>query len=703
MHEPGSASVLRFDGVEIDLIGRRLLRDGQPQAIEPKAFAVLRLLAEQPGRAFSRDEILDAVWGHRHITPGTLNRVVTLLRHALGESAEQPRYLHTVHGVGYRLDARIQRTEPQAPATLPAAKPDVGSEGSDPPSEPASTVDPGPADEHAAAPVSATALPFGRRLEDNLRSDDAARGDRRQRAPSRLRRWGLLAAIVTGLAVVALLRWPTAPAPDPAAAGAPRPAVPTPTPVLAVLPLRPLGDDTRNAEFADGLSEELVSLLSRIDGLRVTSHTSSVQLRGESAPLPELARRLGASHVLEGSVRQQGERLRIALRLVDAGNDATLWSESFDRPFADIFAVQDSVARAVGEALRLRLTLPPSGFGVNEDPQLYMRYLQARQRMPVRLSGHLNLQPARELLEALTREHPGYARAWGGLAAVNWMGSANLGPQGQTMREEAEIAASRALALDPEQPDAMAVLAGQACRQQNWPLCADYSQRAVDRAPSDSMWRFWLSHRLATMGYVAAALREIDIALAVDPLNAPLNYWRGRILDTLGRHEDAFRHLQLADTQAVGPSAHYYNAIWRNDLTTARSIAEGLHPDTPWRGSMLLLVAALQDPTGLPALREAIAATESRLAGQGVHVPYDFTRWFLPDRDYDLDIRALDRVQRTGYATYQWIFWMPRERALRQTPAFQRYLRDSGLLAFWRENGWPDVCRSDGGEGVVCD
>jgi DNA-binding winged helix-turn-helix (wHTH) protein len=95
---------IAFADVVVDLTGRRVLRGGATLPLEPKAFEVLALLAASPGRAFSRDEILDAVWGHRHVTPGVLNRVVSLLRHALGDDAHHPRFLHTVHGVGYRFD-----------------------------------------------------------------------------------------------------------------------------------------------------------------------------------------------------------------------------------------------------------------------------------------------------------------------------------------------------------------------------------------------------------------------------------------------------------------------------------------------------------------------------------------------------------------------------------------------------------------------
>ncbi len=97
-------AVRAFDDILIDLDGRRLLRGGELQPLEPKAFGVLELLTGSPGHVFSRDEILDAVWGHRHVTPGVLNRIMTLLRHALGEDAQTPRYLHTVHGYGYRFD-----------------------------------------------------------------------------------------------------------------------------------------------------------------------------------------------------------------------------------------------------------------------------------------------------------------------------------------------------------------------------------------------------------------------------------------------------------------------------------------------------------------------------------------------------------------------------------------------------------------------
>ncbi|MFC3552296.1 transcriptional regulator [Lysobacter cavernae] len=109
-------AVLAFDDYVLDLAGRRLLRAGEPLPLEPKAFAVLSLLASAPGQVFARDEIVDAVWGHRHVTPGVLNRIMTLLRHAFGEDAQSPHYLHTVHGYGYRFDLPPTATAPSGVA-----------------------------------------------------------------------------------------------------------------------------------------------------------------------------------------------------------------------------------------------------------------------------------------------------------------------------------------------------------------------------------------------------------------------------------------------------------------------------------------------------------------------------------------------------------------------------------------------------------
>jgi TolB-like protein/DNA-binding winged helix-turn-helix (wHTH) protein len=675
-------ALLQFDAIRIDLAGHRVWRAGVEQPLEPKAFAVLVLLAGEPGRVFEREAILDAVWGHAHVTPGTLNRIVTLLRHALGETAEHPRYLHTVHGVGYRFDARM---EALAAAT---EAPDGGSSN------------PEPSPVSSASPATDPGV--------------AIRGELlvRPASASVSRRWLLM---LLGLALVTAVlvseEWRARRTSAAISAPATQVQAPAPVeriatePVLVVLPLRPVGEDARGAEFADGLSEELLNLLARIEGLRVTSRTSAFKFRDEHMALPDIARQLGATHLLEGSVRIDGTRLRIALRLVDGSNDRTLWTESYDREFSDIFAVQDSIARAVAETLRLELRLLRASAYAGEDPELYRRYLVARRSFEtVSRLGSAEVPAAAEDLRVLLREHPEYPRAWGGLATLLWQLSTVPRPGRDALRSEAEEAAAAALRLDPEQPDAHAVLAALACREQRWADCLDGSRRGVQNAPSDSLWRVWHANRLATLGYVQDSLRESRLAAQLDPLGTLPHQFLGRVLDTLGRHEEALPHLRLAGL----PGAHtalYFNAIWRRDFVEARRLAELLDSNVPWRISQLAAVEALQDPARSKQLIAAIEHSERTQPPDDLRESYDFLRFVLPaaQRDYARDIASLDGVQRAGYASYQLIFWMPNQSALRQSAAFQHYVRDSGLLAFWRQNGWPDKCRSDGGEGVVCD
>lgn len=655
--------VLTFDDIVLDLAGRRLLRAGQAQALEPKAFAVLALLAGAPGQVFSRDEILDAVWGHRHVTPGVLNRVITLIRHALGEGAHDPRYLHTVYGFGYRFD-------------LPASAEAKGI-GASPPAQ-AEVIE-----QAAPAATEATSAP------DAVSTPAAPPSRSHRRRP---RRWLRLAAVGLTLAA-AFVAWWLLRAPVPGSATAPATA-----PVLAVLPLRAVGDDPRGQAFADGLSEELIGLLAHIDGLRVISHTASFPFRDDTLPLSEVASRLHATHLLEGSVRQDGERLRISLHLVEANADRTVWSQTFDRELRDIFVLQRNIGYAIGNALQLQLGLLPSTAGVGEDPALYRRYLLARNSSARGENDYGSSAEAE--LRALVEEHPDYARAWGGLAAVRWVRSLAARPGRDELRAQAEDAATRALKLDPQQPDAHAVLASRACRLQQWRECLSLSRRSTELAPSDALFRGWHASRLATVGYVEQALREVDDALVIAPYDQNMHFWRGRLLDTLGRHDEARRHLALAPPDRVA-TAQFFNAIWRRDFAGAQRLAAALPADLPWRTSELAATAALQDPSLWPAVLPAIEASERHpLYGQ---VPYDFTRLLLPVRDYRRDIDGLDAVQRAGYASYQWVFWQPESRALRQDPAFTRYLQRSGLLAYWREHGWPPVCRPLAGDGVACD
>ena len=307
----------RFGDITIDLTGRRLWRAGEEQALEPKAFAVLALLASDPGRVFTRDEILDAVWGHRHVTPGVLNRIVTLLRHALGEDAHHPRLLHTLHGVGYRFD-------------LPAMEAPLSPEPVAAPAETAATP-------HTPRTASAVFVYTG--LLVAVIAIGAGGG------------WWLSGSKVDAVHDTTL------------SSKAISAAVP---PTLVVMPLKPIGDGDSVRIIADGLGEELICSLAQVEGLRVIARDSTRLATGASADPATLVQRLGITHALEGNLQQAGQSLRVRLRLVDAQGGGTLWTRDFDRDASEVLLLQRDIAETVAGSLALRLGLKeaPSRSGV---------------------------------------------------------------------------------------------------------------------------------------------------------------------------------------------------------------------------------------------------------------------------------------------------------------------------------------------------
>jgi len=187
---------------------------------------------------------------------------------------------------------------------------------------------------------------------------------------------------------------------------------------IAVLPFVNMSGDPENEYFSDGLSEELLNLLARLQSLRVSSRTSSFALKGKDLDMPSIARQLGVRHVLEGSVRRSGDRVRITAQFIDAVDDRHLWSETYDRELQDIFAVQDEIARHIVEALKLTMTSDEHDAiqSTTEDANALDYYLRGREQYHRTEPGHLD--KSREMFEAALRIDPHYALAWAGLTYV---------------------------------------------------------------------------------------------------------------------------------------------------------------------------------------------------------------------------------------------------------------------------------------------
>lgn len=673
MPQPDDSLV--FDDVAIDFAGHRLLRGGIEQPLEPKAFAVLALLSGSPGKVFARDDILDAVWGHRHVTPGVLNRVMTLLRHALGEDAHAPRYLHTLHGVGYRFDL---------PAVTALPEPAVGT-----PATPEAAIA-----EAILCSLNQPALP-------RLRATDVAR------SPEPHARLRSLFWLVPPLALLLAGAWYFRPR-APFVATAPMPAAVTPATKLSlvVMPLKPIGEGNGVRTIADGLSEELIGELAQIEGLRVIARESTRLAATESTNSTQLAKRLGITHLLEGSLQQAGQSLRVRLRLVDAGSGSALWTRAFDRDASEVLLMQREIARAVAASLTLKLGLTVNP-GKSGDAEFLRRYLVAKMPMDrIVLPSEQSIEVAENEFRALLRERPDDARVHASLAVALYFRTIRRPSQASVpaLRDEALHEAAIALQLDPNLPEPYVVQGNAACNVDDWERCLELLDKALALGASQRDFARY-AFALARLGYLHRAEMTLRESIARDPINGRLHFILGRILDTLGRHDEARRRFAEHRT-SNDRYARWFNAVWRRDYAGALRIAEtemGARDDSDIYGDLLKPghiagSRALIDPVLWPRAIVAAREFEQKTGLMG------FILLLAPDApDHAPELIAkLNVARRLSYSSWDLLLWTKDLAYLRRDPAFQAYLKDSGILDYWRKHGFPKQCRPQD-DGAVCE
>ncbi|MGH8076113.1 MAG: winged helix-turn-helix domain-containing protein, partial [Lysobacter sp.] len=335
----------RFGEVIVDEAAHTLVRAGEPQTVEPKAFAVLLVLLRRAGELVGRDELLDAVWGHRHVTPGVLTRAIAQLRHALGDDFHHPVYIQTQHALGYRFVGTLQSdTEAETRSDVPdgveaaALAPALPLAAAFPP-EPDITTVPPIAETVATDPVPRVDMALhGTAESTGMRRAPPAKavGDRDQRW-----RWLGAAVAVLVLAIAATLIWQYRQSPSA------RPGEAS----IAILPFTSLSNTRDDRYFAEGLAVEMHDALAGVPGLEVVAARPAAKGDGNEIDVKKLGRRLGVATVLDASVRRALSRVRISARLTDTKTGVTLWAGSYDRETGDVFAVQSEIASEVVQAL----------------------------------------------------------------------------------------------------------------------------------------------------------------------------------------------------------------------------------------------------------------------------------------------------------------------------------------------------------------
>jgi serine/threonine-protein kinase len=358
--------------------------------------------------------------------------------------------------------------------------------------------------------------------------------------------------------------------------GSARTAMADDGPSIAVLPFKNLSADPDSEFFSDGLAEEILNALAQIDGLRVAARTSSFSFKGQTADVSEIGAKLHVATVLDGSVRRAGSKVRVTLQLVDAKSGFQLWSERYDRDMADIFDVQDEIARAVAGKLKVTLAGGASqrlAKQLTSNVEAYELYLRGRALITKR-GKHVG--PGMECLKRAVELDPSFAVAWAGLAdAFTVRGYWGVAPPGETM-PKALTAARRAVALDPQLGEAHCALAAALLMwERDYEGARQAFVRGLELNPGFTQGRCWygLFCLQWVYGDVAGGLAEVQRAAETDPLSAYASTILAFALSLAGEDRAALEHARLATSRdpdaLVGHWVHGLVAHWNGAFDEA--------------------------------------------------------------------------------------------------------------------------------------
>jgi TolB-like protein/DNA-binding winged helix-turn-helix (wHTH) protein/Flp pilus assembly protein TadD len=510
--------------------------DGESLDLTPRVFATLLHLVEHAGHLVDKRALMAAVWPNTVVEESSLTQAIHALRRGLGEHPDDHRFIVTVPGRGYRFVADV--------ATR-------------------------------------------RRPEVQTTSD-------RQAAPPDIRHGWCLAGPAGGIAVLlalfGMVFYATSTgrrSNDHAIIGA--------RPAITVLPFVDLSPAEDYAFFADGLSEEVLNLLSHAPDLTVIARTSSFSFRDRNADIATIARALDVGYVLEGSVRRDGGRVRITAQLIDAASSSHLWSETYDRELGDVFAVQTEIAGAVTSALHARLTnRAQKGMALPRNTQAYDDFLRGQFFYGRRGPG--DLERALRYYERSLGVDPEYARAWAGVAAVvNVQTAHGRMPRSEGLPRLLE-AARKVVALDPGMPEGHLRLARYYSMVGEKGIADGHYRKALALGPANPLTLGFQAGAAAQRGRIDEAIELQRRAAAADTLSAVAINNLGYMLFAAGRLEEA--KVELIRSAELSPESGAEGTVGQilvlqREFEAARALIEQLKPGLDREQGLALVYYAL--------------------------------------------------------------------------------------------------------------
>jgi TolB-like protein/DNA-binding winged helix-turn-helix (wHTH) protein len=475
--------LVRFGTYEVSLHSGEIRKSGARIRVQQQPLKVLEILLERPGQVVSREDLRNRVWPHDSFGDfdQAVNIAIAKLRNALGDSADNPRFIETLPKRGYRFIAEVRTVDTESPARSP---------------------------ELVASDL--------REIKLEPQPQTAKSGHRSERQVRPMYRVTTVSVVILILASVLAL-W----------LDRTRRVPPAGIRSLAVLPLENLSGDASQEYFADGMTDQLITDLAQISALRVISRSSVMLYKGARKSLPEIARELNVDAVVEGTVLRSGERVRITAQLIQAPADKNLWAETYEGNVRDTLVLQTKVAQAIAEKIRIQLT-PQEQAGLRHlkevEPDAYENYLKGRYFWNKRTAD--GLRKAIEYFTQAIAQDRTYAPAYSGLAdsyalAGDWQYGV------MTTKEalpKAKAAAMKAIELDDSLSDAHTSLAF--CLDSfdwDWDAADREFRRAIELNPGYATAHRWYSWHLAVLRKNSEAIAEMRKAQSLDPLSLIIN------------------------------------------------------------------------------------------------------------------------------------------------------------------------------------
>ncbi len=469
-----------------------------------------------------------------------------------------------------------------------------------------------------------------------------------------------------------------------------------PSPSVAVLPFVNLSSDKEQDYFSDGIAEEILNALARVKGLKVAGRTSSFHFKGRTDDLRSIAQTLGVANVLEGSVRKQGNKVRITAQLIQATDGFDLWSQTYEGDLTDVFDVQERIARAITDELKVvlrndqKVRLVPV---TTSNPEAYALYLQATFVLNQR--DYPRMGEAIGWLEQAVRLDPRFARGHARLALIHALGREQFGSSPSECVRHARMAS----ALDSALAEPWVALGQLAGRQRQFVDGRVALNRALELEPDDAPANLHYAQALIETGYTRQGIEWLDRALAIDPVFPNALYWRGHQYSFAGEQDAAEHAFVRAATLGLS-----YADVGLAEVARARgefAKARALIP-TSW----LYRTSCLKDPAiSIPIVLEgrlggdgsarakASVVVEQCLAAKPDKVPAWAVETLLqfgePARALALAASGLTDDEGSLFMD----FWGPLGLAARRAPEFAGFARSVGFATLWDRYGTPDGCR----------